>query len=123
MLSIGIDLVNLSRFHSILNSNKRFKSRVFTSSERYYCDQYKFCWRYYARIFAGKEAVVKALGTGFNGFAWQDVEIAYSDGAFKVNLYNNAREISHSKNINEIKISLSYDKNYTYSICSSFIKN
>ncbi|MEJ6950346.1 holo-ACP synthase [Natronospora cellulosivora (SeqCode)] len=112
MLSSGIDLVNLSRFHSILKSNKRFKSRVYTCSERYYCDQYKFYWRYYAQIFAGKEAVVKALGTGINGFAWQDVEIAYFDGVFKVNLYNIAREIIRSKNIEEIKISLSHDKNY-----------
>ena len=94
MLSSGIDLVNVSRFRSILKSNKRFKSRVFTCSERYYCEQYKLYWRYYAQIFAGKEAVVKALGTGFNGFAWQDVEISYSNGVFKVNLYNNARDIS-----------------------------
>ena len=52
-----------------------FRERVFTASERAYCDGRPSPAQHYAARFAGKEAVGKALGCGVN-FTWREIEIA-----------------------------------------------
>ena len=56
----------------------RFAERVFTRSERQYCDSRGVvAAQHYAARFAAKEAALKALQTGWRGgISWQDVEIA-----------------------------------------------
>src|SRR5205085_2833905 len=54
-----------------------FISRLFTSREQLHGEAYtqEYIASYYAGRFAAKEAVVKALGTGFRGIDWKDIEI------------------------------------------------
>ena len=56
----------------------RFAERVFTAAERAYCDSRgAVAAQHYAARFAAKEAVLKALQTGWRGgIGWQDVEVA-----------------------------------------------
>ncbi len=56
----------------------RFTERVFTTAERNYCNSRGVvAAQHYAARFAAKEALLKALGTGWRGgIAWQDIEIA-----------------------------------------------
>ena len=74
---IGTDIINVSRIGKILKKNKiKFKKKIFTKKEIFYCDSKKNSESYYAKRFAAKEAFVKALGTGFsNGLLYKDVEI------------------------------------------------
>jgi len=73
IFGIGVDIVKVARFE---NENQRFNQRVFTPCEREYLTQKGP--QSAAGLFAAKEAVAKALGTGFSGF-WPDaIEITHN---------------------------------------------
>src|SRR6266480_5806603 len=78
IVSIGIDIIEVARIREVLQRTPRFRERVFTPSERGYCDgRGAVAAQHYAARFAAKEAALKALQTGWRGgIAWQDVEIA-----------------------------------------------
>ena len=75
ILGVGIDSIEIERIKAAL-ARPAFARRVFTAGEQAYCES-RGGQRYasYAARFAGKEAVLKALGTGLSGGEWQDVEI------------------------------------------------
>ncbi len=77
ILGIGMDLCKISRINTTLNRyGNRFKNRCFTDNEIKKCDKIKNNSACYAKRFASKEAVSKALGTGINqGVYWKDIEI------------------------------------------------
>ena len=71
---VGIDLVDVERFE---RSKPRVRERLFTRAEAAYCVRQRRPALHFAARFAAKEAVLKALGTGWSGgIAWTDVEIA-----------------------------------------------
>ena len=73
LAGVGIDLVDVARFQ---RPAKSLVERLFTAAERRYCDRQAHPAPHYAARFAAKEAVLKALGTGWSGgIAWTDVEI------------------------------------------------
>lgn len=76
---IGTDIIEISRIEKAL-TNPLFLTRVFTENElRYYADKGGRA-ETLAGMFCAKEAVAKALKTGFTGFDLQDIEILH-DGA------------------------------------------
>ena len=77
VLGIGNDIVEIQRIRaSITRYSHRFLDRLFTRLEQDYCSNRKDSALHFAGRFAAKEAVVKALGTGFSqGIAWTDIEI------------------------------------------------
>lgn len=77
VLGHGIDLVDIARIERTLNDHsERFLERCFTPAERAYADQSKRRVEHLAARFAAKEAVMKALGTGWaEGIAWTDIEV------------------------------------------------
>ncbi|WP_075882779.1 holo-ACP synthase [Candidatus Protochlamydia sp. W-9] len=76
-LGIGNDIIEIERIQAnIKKYGQRFLNRVFTKNEQIYCLNRKMPALHLAGRFAAKEAVVKALGTGFSqGISWLDVEI------------------------------------------------
>ena len=74
---IGVDIINVARFE---NMTDRFMARVYTSRERAYLQSKSHVSA--AGLFAAKEAVSKALGTGFSGFWPNQIEIIH-DGRGK----------------------------------------
>ena len=77
IFGIGTDIINIKRFKKVLkNNNKTFKKRVFTKNEINYCENKKNSFTFYAKRFAAKEALSKALGTGIRkGINFKDIEI------------------------------------------------
>lgn len=77
VVGTGIDLVGIERFRRALDRHGvRFLKRIFTSREREECAKRADPARHLAARFAAKEAVFKALGTGWGrGVGWQDVEV------------------------------------------------
>jgi len=77
ILGIGTDIVNIKRINKSLKlHNNKFKKRIFSSNEINYCERKKNSSSFYAKRFAAKEAVGKALGTGIsNGFDFKNIEI------------------------------------------------
>lgn len=77
MLAHGVDIVECARIDRMLREHgERFLARVFTPAEREYCMASRTPAIRLAGRFAAKEAILKALGTGWRGgLAWTDMEI------------------------------------------------
>lgn len=77
ILGVGNDIIEVARIKTILSRHpQRFLDRVFTIHEQDYCLKRKDPAVHLAGRFAAKEAIVKALGTGFSqGLNWLDIEI------------------------------------------------
>ncbi|MBW2541794.1 MAG: holo-ACP synthase [Deltaproteobacteria bacterium] len=72
----GIDVIEIARVESALRrSGERFERRVFAKSEIVDCRSRRRAGLHYAVRFAVKEAVMKAIGTGWaRGVRWVDIE-------------------------------------------------
>ena len=68
VISVGIDLVDVARIARMRKSyGDSFLQRTFCDFEIDYCNKYADSDLHFAARFAAKEAVVKALKTGFTG--------------------------------------------------------
>src|SRR3972149_6594199 len=86
---LGVDLAEIERVQALLEKYERFPERIFTAHERAYASRFAHRPRRYAARFAGKEAVMKSMGTGWRRIRWQDIEIT-GGGAPRVNLFGTA---------------------------------
>lgn len=79
IIGIGNDIVEIARVRHIFKRHPtRFLSRVFTPNEQAYCLKHADPATRLAARFAAKEAVAKAMGTGFGHLlSWLDIEIAH----------------------------------------------
>jgi holo-[acyl-carrier protein] synthase len=78
MIANGIDIVLVARIAEMIRDHgDAFWARVFTATERAYCESSpKRCAEHAAARFAAKEAAMKCLGTGWrDGIAWTDFEV------------------------------------------------
>lgn len=76
MFGIGIDCIEVARIEANVREDGAFAWKVFTAGEREYCAARHHPAQHYAARFAAKEALFKALGTGWSGgMAWQEIEI------------------------------------------------
>ncbi|MDH3493394.1 MAG: holo-ACP synthase [Acidobacteriota bacterium] len=77
ILSIGTDIIEVYRIRETIERTPRFAERVFTDVEREYCESKgAAAAQSYAGRFAAKEALMKALKTGWRGkITWHDIEI------------------------------------------------
>ena len=77
IFGIGTDIVNIKRMKKALkNKNSNFKKKIFSKNEIIYCEKKKNPSSFYAKRFAAKEALSKALGTGIRkGVNFKDIEI------------------------------------------------
>jgi len=78
IFGLGTDIVNIKRLERILKKKgNTFKSRVFSKNEILYCDKKKNPFPFYAKRYAAKEALSKALGTGIRkGINFKDIEVS-----------------------------------------------
>lgn len=109
-VGLGIDIVEVARMEAILERSPAFSKRAFSQAEQDYCNSKANAATHYALRFAAKEAVVKALGTGFaDGVGVRDVEVERAaSGKPSVRLSGRALEIAESRGVRSISISLSY---------------
>lgn len=92
ILGLGHDVVRVDRIEAALARWPRFAARCFTAAEHAYCTTRPDRAAAYARRWAAKEAVVKALGSGVAGGVFlRDVEVARGlDGRPGLVLHNGA---------------------------------
>lgn len=113
ILGIGIDIIEIDRVKAALE-RPEFARRVFTAAERDYCEA-RGAQRpaSYAARFAGKEAVMKAFGTGLSAGSWQDVEIIPdAAGRPTVNLSGHFAALADRQGVDRIHISLTHARDY-----------
>lgn len=110
---IGVDIIEISRVRKAIES-RAFVDRVYTPREQLYCDA-RGAGRAasYAARWAGKEAVMKALGTGLSGGRMTEIEIFNDDGgAPHVTLTGNFKKVADNLSVRGIELSLSHSKEY-----------
>lgn len=115
---IGTDIVEIARVKRAADS-EAFCRRVYTQAECAYCES-RGVQRMasYAARFAGKEAVLKALGTGLRGGTLQDVEILPDElGAPQVHLSGYFAQLARRRGVLRVWISLSHSRDYATAQC------
>lgn len=111
-IGVGIDIVEIKRFETLLSDND-FIKRIFTRKEADYCFKSKSPAQHFAVRFACKEAVYKALSQlGVHHTEFKDIEIipTAKNPEIKIN----------SKKLFVVKISLSHSE--TSAIAIAIIK-
>ncbi|WP_110955938.1 holo-ACP synthase [Anaerosinus massiliensis] len=113
IIGTGIDIVEIDRIEKALQ-NPRFIERVFTTKEIIYCkSRGAQASASYAARFAGKEAVLKAFGTGLRGGSLLDIEILPNEkGCPQVRLYRYFSDKAKQIGVTHIYISLSHARMY-----------
>jgi holo-[acyl-carrier protein] synthase len=109
--AVGIDVIEIARVRRALERHAgRFLERIYTPLEIAYC---KGRLGELAARFAGKEAVMKALGTGVRGVSWKDIEILPNPrGKPLVRLHKSAAMRAKSIGLHDLDISLTHSRAY-----------
>ena len=109
-VGLGVDIVEIERMRKILKRSPAFARKVFSAEECRYCDATAQPAVHYATRFAAKEAVLKALGTGFSqGIGVRDVEVRRtSKGRPYAVLTGRAKQVAQALGVRELPLSLSY---------------
>jgi holo-[acyl-carrier protein] synthase len=106
----GIDVVDLSRIGKIVSRDEDFVQGWFSDREILRLWERRFRVEDIGERIAAKEAVVKALGTGFSGdVSWQDIEVdTLSCGSTKIVLSGGALNAAQSLGVTNLVVSISH---------------
>lgn len=108
IVGLGIDMADVSRVRRLLDKDPDgFRRRCFTDDEWEYAHRFVDPAERLAARFAGKEAVMKSLFTGWRAIPWKHVEIT-GGGPPGVNLYGRAKERAEMLGVVDIKITITH---------------
>ncbi|MEO0206666.1 MAG: holo-ACP synthase [candidate division WOR-3 bacterium] len=112
IFGIGIDIIEVIRIKSAIEKHKTFVNKIFCPEEIRFSDRGVFRYEELAGRFAVKEAVLKAIKTGWRqGIGYRDIVVLNEkSGAPYVVLSGRAKEISDSLKIKKIFVSISHTK-------------
>lgn len=109
---IGTDILEIKRLNTLVD-NIKFMSTYYTENENKYLLEQPSRAETATAMFAAKEAVSKAIGTGFVGFSPKDIEVTHNEkGKPSITLYGRAAVISERYGINKFHVSLSHCREY-----------
>ena len=115
VVGIGLDLVKIDRVRALAERwQERFLNRVFTEAERQHCLRKASPYASLAGRFAVKEALLKALGTGWiSGIRWVDIQVLNdSSGRPVATVDSQVQALLQKTGVTGIHISLSHDSEY-----------
>lgn len=114
MKGMGCDIVQVTRIEEKI-VGKRFLDKVYTENEQMLIARKGAHTA--AGLWAAKEAVCKALGTGFVGYAARDIEICHKEsGQPYIKLYRGAETAAVAMGIVQIHLSISHDANWAMAV-------
>jgi len=119
IVGIGVDIVDIRRLRQALaRQGERFIRRIYTPAEQEFCTRHHDPAPFYAARFAAKEALFKALGTGWSGgIRWQDAEVRRDEGeAPRLVLRGKAEEFSKSLGVRFTHLSISHSNDSAVAI-------
>ncbi|HHV38966.1 MAG TPA: NAD(P)H-hydrate dehydratase [Tepidimicrobium sp.] len=113
-LGNGVDLIRISRIEGLMKSKgEAFLNKVFTKGEIQYIQDRNSNPQTIAGIFAAKEAVSKAIGTGIGDVGWKDIEVRRDKkGRPYIKLYGDGLNISQKLGMDRISISIAHEGEY-----------
>lgn len=115
VIGIGTDIIECSRIAQMIEKHGDvFLKKVYTADEIAYSSGRKAAVQHYAGRWAAKEAVLKAVGTGWaHGIQWTDVEVVNQQGGKPtIVLRKKALELCNEQGIQQMMISISHCKEY-----------
>ena len=129
IIGVGTDIIDMRRIQNVWDKHgDRFLNRVFTPYEQTYClAKKKVAANSFAKIFAAKEAMLKAIGNT-KGIDWHDMEVRHEpsgrpflmlSGKARQNLHQAAEEVLGKCLENDyanVKINLSLSDEPPYGI-------
>ncbi|MGL5066879.1 MAG: holo-ACP synthase [Sarcina sp.] len=108
IIGIGTDIIEIDRVGRVLERTEKFLSRNFSKDEIEYFKSRNFKIETIAGVFSAKEAVSKAMGTGFRGFSLVDIEILRTNlGKPFVRINKKVEDIILNMGIENYKFNLS----------------
>jgi len=111
---IGNDIIEVKRIlKSIKTHGQHFLDKLFTQNEQQYCNSFRLHEIHFAGRYAAKEAVSKALGTGFGKeLKWLEFEIINNElGKPEVIFLDDSK-----RQVYKMQISISHCKDYASAI-------
>lgn len=116
LLGIGIDLVEVSRLEgAVQRRGEDLARRLFTirELEEAASSGGRARWSTLAGKWAAKEAVVKAMGTGFRAMAWKDVEVTRDElGKPRVALSGGAAALAKELGVTGFLVSITHERGF-----------
>lgn len=123
ILGIGIDIIEIERIkQSVDKFGDLFLNKIFTKNELDYCLSKFNKYQHLAARFAAKEAIYKALASGWEKEAsWKNIEIINEpNGLPVVKFFGKLNDfLSDDK---DVKVSLSHSDNYVACVALIFMK-
>jgi holo-[acyl-carrier protein] synthase len=115
IIGIGLDLVRIARIRAMVERwQDRFLRRLYTEEERRLSSRRTSPYAFLAGRFAAKEAILKALGTGWSaGIRWSDIQVLNdATGRPVATVDGRAGTLMREAGITGILVSLSHDGEY-----------
>ena len=116
-IGIGNDIIEINRIEKAIKK-ANFITKVFTENEIKLFEIKGNRAEFFAGRFAGKEAISKALGTGFREFSLTDIEILNNELGKPYVTFKNSIESYNKKYF--IDISISHCKEYATAVAIIF---
>ena len=115
VLGIGTDITECLRIAQMIERHgELFVSRVYTPHEIDYCRSRRMATQHFAGRWAAKEAVLKAIGTGWRrGISWRDIEVRNpAAGRPVARLQGGTLEIAEKLGIRCVLVSISHCRSH-----------
>ena len=119
ILGTGADIVENARIEAVISRHgKRFVKRIFSKREAARLKKFRYARQTVAANFAAKEAIAKALGTGFRfGVSFSDIEVVHDRrGKPHINLSGTAADFAKKMGAKRIHLSLSHEKSHSVAV-------
>ena len=114
IVGLGLDIAEIDRIEAaITRHGAPILERLYTPAEVAYCESHRNKFERYAGRFAAKEAVMKALGTGWRrGVRWRDIEIIRKpSGKPSLALKGAAKRIADGLGVKNISVTITHSGN------------
>jgi len=114
----GIDIIEVERIAKVMQRDLGFREKIYTEGEIAYCESKKNKYQHYAARFSAKEALMKAIGTGWRfGIRFADIDIYHDEmGQPHIRLSGKAKELAERERFSKIHVSLSHVKELTTAV-------
>jgi len=126
IIKIGTDICSIQRVaNTYAKFGQRFADRILTRAEQeYVLSKPVHVASRMAGRFAAKEAASKALGTGWRGISWKEIEVMrHPSGAPSLALHGRAAELAERLGLTNFEVSLSHEKEYATAFVVGYCKS
>lgn len=114
IIGMGSEIIECPRIGGMIERHgELFLRRIYTEREIRQCHARKRALEHFAGLWAGKEAVLKALGVRRGGSAWAEVEIRRAPrGAHRVFVGGAVKEAAKKRGVGDVLVSIARCRTY-----------